>query len=184
MDHMLILITILKVDITFLRSNSNKWSCRSSWHKFKWKDKEVCNKLLVELIIFLINKECHKMDLSWVKVQIILNPIQEEHHKSRENQQWAIKLRVHKTVDQMVEINLEVIHSSSNHLTTLQHTNKYLKIKVKLLNWIFIRLNSNNIIMAKEQMLQQWIQCYTKHSKITHIWETVFKAHTTRIMLQ
>ena len=186
MPPMLILIIILKAGITFHHSSSSRWSCRSSWHKFKWRDKEVCNKLLVELIIGLISKECHKMDLLWAKVQTIRHQTQEEHRRSQVNQLWDIKLKVHKTVDQMVETSLEAIRSSSNHPTTLQHTNKYLKIKDKLLNWIFIKLNSNNLIMEllqKQQMLQRWIRCCIRHSKITHIWEIVCKALIIRIML-
>lgn len=185
MLRMLILIIILRVGIIFHLSNSSRWSCRSSWHKSRWKDKEVFNKSLAELIISLISKAFHKMDLSWVKVQIIQHQTQGERRRSQANQQWDIRLKVHRIVDQMVETNLEAIHNSSNHPTTLQHTNKYLKVKIKPPNWIFIRHSSSSHTMEKLlPMLLQWIQCCIKHNKITHIWGIVYKARIIRTMLR
>lgn len=123
MDHMLIRIITHRVDTTFLHNNSNRWNYKSSWRKFKWKDKAV-HKLLVEHIIKLICRELVRMDLSWVKVLIIRLQILGEHHRSLANQRWAIKHRVLSIVDQMVETNLEAILNSSNLPTMLQHTNK------------------------------------------------------------
>lgn len=40
-----------KVDTTFHHSSSNKWNCKNSWRKYKWKDKAESIKLLEELII-------------------------------------------------------------------------------------------------------------------------------------
>lgn len=127
MDHMLIQTITHRVDTTFLHNNSNKWNSRSSWRKFKWKDKAVLIRLLEELIIRSICKEFLKMDLSWVKAQITQLQIQEGHHKSLVNQLWVIKHKVLNTVDQMVETSLEAILNLFNLPTMLLHTSKLTK---------------------------------------------------------